>query len=120
VLFLARLYGVDLSAPQLITIALTSVVTTFSVPGIPGGSIIVMVPVLLSAGLPVDGIGLLLGVDTVPDMFRTTTNVTGDMAAATVLARHEDADTEVLPPELALKTDDDAVTRIAETGITTS
>ncbi|MGH7469097.1 MAG: dicarboxylate/amino acid:cation symporter [Longimicrobiales bacterium] len=98
VLFLARLYGVSLDAQQLATVALVSVITTFSVPGIPGGSIIVMVPVLLSAGLPVDGVGLLLGVDTVPDMFRTTTNVTGDMAAATVLARNEVADaSEPLP-----------------------
>lgn len=120
VIFLARLYGVDLSAPQLATIALTSVVTTFSVPGIPGGSIIVMVPVLLAAGLPVDGIGLLLGVDTVPDMFRTTTNVTGDMAAACVLARHEDADSVVEPLELVLSPDEDALARVAESGITTS
>jgi Na+/H+-dicarboxylate symporter len=89
VLFLARLYGVSLDTQQLATIAVVSVLTTFTVPGIPGGSIIVMVPVLMAAGLPADGIGLLLGVDTVPDMFRTTTNVTGDMAAATVLARYE-------------------------------
>lgn len=88
-IFLARLYGVELDAGQLITIAVTSVFTTFSVPGIPGGSIIVMVPVLLSVGLPVEGIGLLLGVDTLPDMFRTTTNVTGDMAVAAVLSRNE-------------------------------
>jgi Na+/H+-dicarboxylate symporter len=98
VVFLARLYGVPLDVQQLATIALMSVLTTFSVPGIPGGSIIVMVPVLLSAGLPVDGIGLLLGVDTVPDMFRTTTNVTGDMAAATVLARTESAESVPAPP----------------------
>lgn len=89
VLFLARLYGIDLNAAQLATIALTSVVTTFSVPGIPGGSIIVMVPVMMGAGVPVDGVGLLLAVDTIPDMFRTTTNVTGDMAVATVLGRYE-------------------------------
>lgn len=85
VLFLARLYGVDLSAAQLIVIALTSVLTTFSIPSIPGGSIIVMVPVLLAANLPVEGIGILLGVDTLPDMFRTTTHVTADLTAATVL-----------------------------------
>jgi Na+/H+-dicarboxylate symporter len=91
VLFVARLYGVDLSVQQLVTIALTSIVTTFSAPGIPGGSIIVMVPVLLSVGLPVEAVGLLLGVDTIPDMFRTTANVTADMSAATVLARHEPA-----------------------------
>jgi proton glutamate symport protein len=87
-LFVAKLYGVALGPPQLAAIAATTIVTTFSVPGIPGGSIIMMVPVLLSAGLPPEGVGLLLGVDTIPDMFRTTTNVTGDVAAAAILARH--------------------------------
>ncbi|MDQ6611880.1 MAG: dicarboxylate/amino acid:cation symporter, partial [Gemmatimonadota bacterium] len=61
----------------------------FSAPGIPGGSIIVMVPVLLAVGLPVGAIAILLGVDTIPDMFRTVTNVTGDLAAATILNRFE-------------------------------
>jgi len=89
VLFIARLYGVDLSAAQLLTIAVTSVVTSFSVPGIPGGSILVMVPVLMAAGIPVEGIGILLGADTIPDMFRTTTNVTGHLTAAVILARGE-------------------------------
>lgn len=87
VLFLARLYGIDLATSQLITIGVTALLTSFSVPGIPGGSILVMVPVLLAAGLPVEGVGILLGVDTIPDMFRTTTNVTGHMAAAAILAR---------------------------------
>lgn len=90
VLFIARLYGVDLGAAQLATIAVTSLVTSFSVPGVPGGSIIVMVPVLMAAGIPVEGVGILLGADTIPDMFRTTTNVTGHMAAAVILARSED------------------------------
>ncbi|MEO8335510.1 MAG: dicarboxylate/amino acid:cation symporter [bacterium] len=89
VLFMARLYGVDLSAAQLVTIALMTVVTTFSVPAIPGGTVIVMVPILLAADLPVAAVGILLGVDTIPDMFRTATHVTADMAAATVLARYE-------------------------------
>jgi proton glutamate symport protein len=89
VAFVARLYGVELGVAELATIVLTVVLTTFSVPGIPAGSIIVMVPVLLAAGLPVEGMGILLGVDTIPDMFRTTTNVTGDMAAASVLSRGE-------------------------------
>ncbi|MEX2284772.1 MAG: dicarboxylate/amino acid:cation symporter [Gemmatimonadota bacterium] len=109
VIFLAQLYGVPLGPPELATIAFLSVITTFSVPGIPGGSIIVMVPVLTAANLPVDGIGLLLGVDTIPDMFRTTTNVTGDMAAASVLSRYESAD--VTSYEAAV---------VAATGITTS
>ena len=91
VLFIAKLYGVDLGTAQLLTIAVTSVITSFSVPGVPGGSILVMVPVLMAAGIPIEGIGILLGVDTIPDMFRTTTNVTGHLSAATILARGERA-----------------------------
>ena len=87
VLFVARLYDVDLTALQLATVVVMSVVTTFSVPSVPGGTIYVMVPVLLSVGLPIEGIGILFGVDTIPDMFRTATNVAGHMAAATVISR---------------------------------
>lgn len=86
-LFVARLYGVPIGASQLAAIGATTVLTTFSIPGIPGGSIIMMVPVMLSAGLPAEGVGLLLGVDTIPDMFRTLANVTGDVAAAVIIAR---------------------------------
>ncbi|HEY2848648.1 MAG TPA: dicarboxylate/amino acid:cation symporter [Gemmatimonadaceae bacterium] len=86
-LFVAKLYGVAIGPAQLAAIGVTTVLTTFSVPGIPGGSIIMMVPVLLAAGIPADGVGLLLGVDTIPDMFRTTANVTGDVAVAAILAR---------------------------------
>jgi proton glutamate symport protein len=85
--FIARLYGIGLSASQLATIVATAVITSFSIPGIPGGSIIAMVPILASVGLPIEGIGILLGVDTIPDMFRTTANVTGQLAAATIVGR---------------------------------
>jgi proton glutamate symport protein len=85
VLFIARLYGAEVGPAALVTVGVSSLLLTFSVPGIPGGSILIMAPVLLAAGLPVEGIGILLGVDTIPDMFRTTTNVTGHMAAATIL-----------------------------------
>jgi Na+/H+-dicarboxylate symporter len=89
VLFVARLYGVELAPAQLATVAFTAVLLTFSIPGVPGGAILVMMPVLAAVGLPPQAAGLLLGVDTVPDMFRTTANVTGTMAAATILARRE-------------------------------
>ena len=85
VCFVALLYGVPLGPTEYITIAFLSVLLSFSVPGIPGGSILIMAPVLLAVGAPVEGVGILLGVDTIPDMFRTTTNVTGTMAAATVI-----------------------------------
>ena len=89
VLFLARLYGVELSHAQIASVVVTVIFTTFAVPGIPGGSIIAMVPVLASASLPVDGIGILLAVDTIPDMFRTTANATGTMALAAALRRSQ-------------------------------
>ena len=103
VMFIARLYGVSLGPAQLATVVVTVVLTSFSIPGIPGGSIIAMVPVMLAAGVPVAGIGILLGADTIPDMFRTTVNVTGDMTAATIVARRAAAAEQV--PALATAID---------------
>ena len=87
VLFVARLYAIELGVAQLASVVLGVVLTTFSVPGVPAGSIIVMVPILAAAGVPPAAIGLLIAIDTIPDMFRTMTNVTGDMAVATILTR---------------------------------
>jgi proton glutamate symport protein len=87
VLFVARLYDVPLAPAQLATIFVTVAVTSFTIPGVPAGSIIAMTPVLAAAGVPVEGIGLLIGVDTIPDMFRTLANVTGWFAAGSILAR---------------------------------
>ena len=87
VLFVARLYGVPLTTTQLASIAFTSVLSSFTVPGIPGGSIIALVPVLASANLPIDGIGILLAVDTIPDMFRSAANATGSLTLAAALRR---------------------------------
>jgi proton glutamate symport protein len=89
VLFLARLYNVPLTSAQLASIVFTTILSSFAVPGVPGGSIIAMVPVLAVANVPVDGIGILLAVDTIPDMFRTTENVTGSLAVAAVVSRQE-------------------------------
>ena len=87
VLFLARLYGATLSPTQLASVVFTVILSSFAVPGVPGGSIIAMVPVLAAVNLPIDGIGILLAVDTIPDMFRTTENVTGSLTLAAILRR---------------------------------
>jgi len=87
VLFLARLYGMTLSPTQLASVVFTVILSSFAVPGVPGGSIIAMVPVLAAVNIPVDGIGILLAVDTIPDMFRTTANVTGSLTLAAVLRK---------------------------------
>jgi proton glutamate symport protein len=91
VVFIAQLYGVPLGPAQMASIVLIVVATSFSVPGIPGGTIIMMAPVLMDAGLPIEGIGILLGADTIPDMFRTTINVTGHLAVAAAVGGHTDA-----------------------------
>lgn len=90
VLFASRLYGVALTPVQVVTVVLTVVATSFTIPGIPAGAIITMAPVLASAGVPVEGIGVLVGVDTIPDMFRTLANVTGWFTAGSILARWSD------------------------------
>lgn len=87
VLFAARLFGVTLSPAQLVTVLVTTVVTTFAIPGVPGGSIVVMVPILAAAGVPAGAVGILLGADVIPDMFRTMANVTGGIGAGVVLGR---------------------------------
>jgi proton glutamate symport protein len=87
--FIAYFYGITLEPIHLATMVVTSVLASFTVPGVPGGGVIASMPVLMAVGLPVEGIGILLVVDTIPDIFRTTANVTGIMGAAVVLARGE-------------------------------
>ena len=90
-MFIGRLYDVPVGPAQLVAIVVTSILTSFSVPAVPGGTILVGVPVLMAAGLPVEGIGILLAIDTIPDMFRTTANVTAHMTGVAILARGAEA-----------------------------
>jgi Na+/H+-dicarboxylate symporter len=85
VVFLAHLFGVTLTPSQLASVVLAVVLASFAVPGIPGGSILVMVPVLAAANLPIDGVAILMAVYPKPDMFRTTANVTGAMTLTAIL-----------------------------------
>lgn len=84
---LAGMSGVPLRPADGALIAAFAVLVSFSVPSIPGGSVLVAAPVLLAVGVPVDGLGLLLGVDALVDPFRTVANVTGHAAVAAVQAR---------------------------------
>ena len=88
-LFIARLYNLELDAAKLITLIVTSVLLSLSSVGVPGGvSLLVTLPAtFVAVGLPIEAIGLLISVEAIPDMFRTTANVTADMAAAAVLGR---------------------------------
>jgi Na+/H+-dicarboxylate symporter len=98
VLFAARLFDVSIAPLHLVAILIVTVLTTFTVPGIPGGSIVVMVPILLAANVPADAVGILLGADVIPDMFRTMANVTGGIAAAAIVGRSERSDERVVSP----------------------
>jgi Na+/H+-dicarboxylate symporter len=85
-LFLGHLYGVTLGPAQLVVIALTAVLTSFSTPGVPHGWLLAISPLVVTMGIPAEGIGLLIAVDVVPDIVATTLNVTADMAAAAIVA----------------------------------
>lgn len=87
VLFLAQVFGVELNLGQQVTVVLMSVLAGVGTAGIPGGSIPMIVVVLQSVGVPAEGIGIILGVDRILDMCRTTLNVTGDLAIAACVAK---------------------------------
>lgn len=89
VLFLAQFYGVPLSLGQQVLVMLICVLGGIGTAGVPAGSIPVVAMILGVVGVPAQGIGLILGVDRFLDMCRTTLNVTGDLAAAVVVARGE-------------------------------
>lgn len=85
-LFVGWFYGVPLHARELATVAFAAVFLAFAVPGVPRGAFIMLTPLFLAIGLPAEGIGILIAVDALPDTFATTLNVTGDLAAAVIVA----------------------------------
>ena len=85
--FVARLYGVELGAVEMALLAATISGLSLYTPGIPSASLFTLAPVYTAFGLPLEGIGLLLAVDLVPDMFLTTANVTADMTIVALMAR---------------------------------
>lgn len=86
-LFVGKLYGVELDAPTIALLAALSVPMSFSVPGIPSGGLFVLAPFYVSVGLPIEGVGILIALDAIPDVFKTLLNVTGHMTATVLVAR---------------------------------
>ena len=84
VIFLGKVYGVDISVGTVAMVILTSTLLSFSVPGIPSGSLFILAPVLVDLGLPAQAVGILIAVDVIPDIFKTTANVTAHLTAATL------------------------------------
>jgi len=89
VLFLAQFYGVELAVGQQLMVVMICILGGVGTAGVPGGSIPVVAMILGMVDVPVEGIGIILGVDRFLDMCRTTLNVTGDLVCATVVARSE-------------------------------
>ena len=88
-LFAGKLYGVEVGTPQVWTMAVTSVLMSFSIPGIPSAALFVIAPFLGGIGIPPESVGVLIAVDILPDVFKTLCNVTGHLTSVTILGRGE-------------------------------
>ncbi len=97
VLFLAQVFGVDLSIGSQIIVVILAVLTAIGAAGVPGGSLPLMMLVMATVGVPPEGIAIILGVDRILDMSRTTLNVCGDISASVYVDR-VDREMEGLPP----------------------
>jgi len=89
VLFLCQVFGIELTVAQTLGALFLCVVTAVGAAGVPGGSIPLLVGILVMFGVPAEGIAIVLGVDRLLDMSRTTVNVYGDLIGAAVIARSE-------------------------------
>ena len=89
VLFIARLYGMPFGAGQLLQAGAAVFLASLTVASVPAASVISLLPAFATTGLPISGLSILIGLDRIPDMFRTMTNVTGHVAGAVVVAAVE-------------------------------
>lgn len=86
-IFLTQLFGIDLDLIDVIILALTTVGASIGAPSTPGVGIVILATILQGIGVPADGVALILGVDRILDMCRTTINVTGDLTASIVMKK---------------------------------
>jgi DAACS family dicarboxylate/amino acid:cation (Na+ or H+) symporter len=89
VIFLAEIFGIDLTIPQMAIVMIMSVITAIGAAGVPGGSIPLLVGILAMFRVPGEGIAIVIGVDRILDMSRTTVNVLSDLTASAWVARNE-------------------------------
>jgi Na+/H+-dicarboxylate symporter len=88
-LFIAQVPGIDLSLQQLLMVVGMTILSSIGTPAIPGGSFVILTMVLTSAGIPAEGLALIIGIDRPPDMLRTAVNVTGDAVVSIVVDRKQ-------------------------------
>jgi Na+/H+-dicarboxylate symporter len=87
--FIANVYGVDLGITGYLTVIIMSVLASIGTAGVPGVGLIMLSMVFTQVGLPIEGIGLILGVDRLMDMIRTAVNVSGDAVVSSIVAKSE-------------------------------
>ncbi|MGD9977083.1 MAG: dicarboxylate/amino acid:cation symporter [Bacteroidales bacterium] len=87
--FIAQVFGIDLTLVQLLTILITAVLASIGSAGVPGAGMVMLIIVLNSVGLPIEGLALILAIDRPLDMLRTVVNITGDAMIATLIAKSE-------------------------------
>lgn len=87
VVFIAQVMGIDLTMTQLLIIIATTTISSIGTPGVPGGSVVILMMVLSSVGIPAEGLALIMGVDRPLDMLRTSVNVTGDVVVSSVVSK---------------------------------
>ncbi len=88
-MFLAKVYGVEVPGSAMISIVFTILMLSLGTPGVPGASLVCLGILLEQIGVPLEAIGLIMGVDSLLDMFRTMSNTTGDMAVSLIVAKNE-------------------------------
>ncbi len=98
IIFLAALYDVSLPLPVIISVILATFFVSLTVASVPSGSLVTLAPALDVAGVPFAGVGMLFGIDRIPDMLRTAVNVTGHMTTSVVVERISPGEEEVTAP----------------------
>ena len=117
-LFLTQVYGIEVGIGMLMALMATAIGASIGTPATPGVGIIILSVVLSSVGVPLEGLALLIGVDRILELFRTTTNVTGDLVASVVIDRfvdspqtyEEEISTQTEIEKVQAETDEDVVT----------
>lgn len=94
VLFLAQVYGIDLSFGSQVLVVLMAMMASIGTAGVPGGALPLVVIVMMQVGIPAEGIGIVLGVDRLLDMCRTTLNVSGDLVIAKLVSASVEQDAQ--------------------------
>lgn len=89
VVFIAQLFQIDLSVSDYLTVIATATLASIGTAGAPGVGLITLSMVLTSVGLPIEGVGLIMGIDRIVDMARTVVNITGDAVCTTIVAKQD-------------------------------